>query len=61
MGEQEDLENGVPGSEPGVIEDEAGQEVDNVVIGIRFGNSYSTIAYMTAVRPKANSMSLDVS
>lgn len=51
MGEQEELVNGVPGSEPPEIDDgsavEEGEE--NISIGIRFGNSYSTLAYMTGV------------
>ncbi|KAI4210230.1 MAG: hypothetical protein LQ351_006908 [Letrouitia transgressa] len=48
MGEQEELANGVLGREPPEIDDgSAIEEEENISIGIRFGNSYSTLAYMT--------------
>lgn len=60
MGEQEELANGVLGREPPEIDDgSAIEEEENISIGIRFGNSYSTLAYMTGVllRKRRNTIS----
>ncbi|KAL9043855.1 MAG: hypothetical protein Q9214_002972 [Letrouitia sp. 1 TL-2023] len=60
MGEQEELVNGVPGSEPPELDEgSATEEEENISIGIRFGNSYSTLAYMTGVllRKRCDAMS----